>query len=81
MDGWNSVELCQAYILTGLYAIPARRWEEDPSWLYAGLDIRYVLLILDDVSLFLYSVVTDLKLHRQRNRHGSELAELQDREE
>ena len=42
IDGWKSVELCQAYILMSIYAVPARRWEEDRSWLYTGLAIRYV---------------------------------------
>ena len=41
IDGWKSVELCQAYILMSIYAVPARRWEEDRSWLYTGLAIRY----------------------------------------
>jgi len=40
IDGWKSVELCQAYILMSIYAVPARRWEEDRSWLYTGLAIR-----------------------------------------
>jgi len=39
-DGWKSVELCQAYILMSIFAVPARRWEEDRSWLYTGLAIR-----------------------------------------
>jgi len=42
IDGWKSVELCQAYILMSIYAVPARRWEEDRSWLYTGLAIRFV---------------------------------------
>ena len=41
-DGWKSIELCQAYILLSLYGVPARRWEEDRSWLYTGLAIRLV---------------------------------------
>ena len=41
IDGYKSVELCQAYILLSIYAVPARRWEEDRSWLYTGLAIRY----------------------------------------
>ena len=40
IDGWKSVELCQAYILMSIYAVPARRWEEDRSWLYTGLAVR-----------------------------------------
>lgn len=48
IDGWKSVELCQAYILMSIHAVPARRWEEDRSWLYTGLAIR---------------IATDLNLH------------------
>jgi hypothetical protein len=48
IDGWKSVELCQAYILMSIYAQPAKRWEEDRSWLYTGLAIR---------------IATDLNLH------------------
>ncbi|KAL0566819.1 hypothetical protein V5O48_015183 [Marasmius crinis-equi] len=48
VDGWKSVELCQAYFLMSIYAVPARRWEEDRSWLYTGLAIR---------------IATDLNLH------------------
>lgn len=40
IDGWKSVELCQAYILMSIYVVPARRWEEDRSWLYTGLAVR-----------------------------------------
>ncbi|KAI0922432.1 hypothetical protein AcV7_005968 [Taiwanofungus camphoratus] len=48
LNGWKSVELSQAYILLSIYAVPARRWEEDRSWLYTGLAIR---------------IATDLNLH------------------
>ncbi|KAF7366045.1 hypothetical protein MVEN_00480700 [Mycena venus] len=40
IDGWKSVELVQAYILMSIYAVPARKWEEDRTWLYSGLAIR-----------------------------------------
>ncbi|KAF8530244.1 fungal-specific transcription factor domain-containing protein [Hysterangium stoloniferum] len=49
IDGWKSVELCQAYLLMSVYSVPARRWEEDRSWLYLGLAIR---------------IATDLNLHQ-----------------
>ncbi|KAF9788176.1 hypothetical protein BJ322DRAFT_1001297 [Thelephora terrestris] len=49
IDGWKSVELCQAYILLNTYGVPAKRWEEDRSWLYIGLAIR----IATDLNLFL----------------------------
>ncbi|KAH7322256.1 hypothetical protein B0J17DRAFT_684162 [Rhizoctonia solani] len=48
IDGWKSVELVQAYILMSVYPVPARRWEEDRTWLYLGLAIR---------------MATDLNLH------------------
>lgn len=46
LNGWKSVELAQAYILLSTYAVPARRWEEDRSWLYIGLAIRSVASII-----------------------------------
>ncbi|CAE6525117.1 unnamed protein product [Rhizoctonia solani] len=44
IDGWKSVELVQAYILMSVYPVPARRWEEDRTWLYLGLAIRVELV-------------------------------------
>ena len=38
----KNVEMCQAYILLSLYPVPARRYEDDRSWLYLGLAIRCV---------------------------------------
>lgn len=58
IDGWKSVELCQAYILMSIYAVPARRWEEDRSWLYTGLAIRFVFFTFFYPSLFLRAVIT-----------------------
>ncbi|EJD43975.1 hypothetical protein AURDEDRAFT_185270 [Auricularia subglabra TFB-10046 SS5] len=43
IDGWKSVELCQAYFIMGDYAPSARRWEEDRSYLYKGLAIRIAM--------------------------------------
>jgi hypothetical protein len=68
VDGWKSVELCQAYILMSIYAVPARRWEEDRSWLYTGLAIRCALPSLyaarrDDSNRCDASIATDLNLH------------------
>lgn len=42
ISGQKSVEVCQAYILLSLYPVPARRWEDDRSWLYLGMAIRRV---------------------------------------
>jgi hypothetical protein len=40
ISGQKTVEVCQAYILLSLYPVPARRWEDNRSWLYLGLAIR-----------------------------------------
>ncbi|KZT54039.1 hypothetical protein CALCODRAFT_527825, partial [Calocera cornea HHB12733] len=48
INGWKSLEICQAYIMMSVYSLPAKRWEEDRSWLYLGLAIR---------------MATDLNLH------------------
>ncbi|KAF8896253.1 hypothetical protein BD779DRAFT_1433309 [Infundibulicybe gibba] len=48
ISGRKNVELCQAYILLSLYPVPAKRWEDQRSWLYLGLAIR---------------TATDLNLH------------------
>ena len=50
IDGYKSVELCQAYILLSIYSVPARRWEEDRSWLYTGLAIRCALKMDHEVA-------------------------------
>lgn len=48
IGGQKTIEVVQAYILLSLYPVPARRWEDDRSFIYLGLAIR---------------VATDLKLH------------------
>ncbi|KAF9485193.1 hypothetical protein BDN70DRAFT_871586 [Pholiota conissans] len=48
IGGNKNVEMCQAYILLSLYPVPARKWEDQRSWLYLGLAIR---------------TATDLNLH------------------
>lgn len=48
-DEMKSVELCQAFILMSIYAIPERSWDRDLSWLYTGVAI---------------SMATDLRLYR-----------------
>ncbi|KAJ7302054.1 hypothetical protein DFH08DRAFT_919001 [Mycena albidolilacea] len=65
IEGWKSVELCQAYILLSTYAVPARKWEEDRSWLYTGLAIR---------------LATDLNLHQVPSSKALKGNERQERE-
>ncbi|GLB40175.1 putative fungal specific transcription factor [Lyophyllum shimeji] len=48
ISGPKNVEMCQAYILLSLYPVPAKRWEDQRSWMYLGLAIR---------------IATDLNLH------------------
>lgn len=43
ITGRKSVELVYAYLLLALYPVPCKRWQDDRSWLYLGLAIRYVL--------------------------------------
>ncbi|KAH9949980.1 hypothetical protein B0H21DRAFT_832802 [Amylocystis lapponica] len=43
IGGQKSVEIVEAYILLTLYPAPARRWEEDRSWIYLGLAIRLAI--------------------------------------
>ncbi|KAF8656844.1 hypothetical protein AX16_002392 [Volvariella volvacea WC 439] len=40
ISGKKNVEMCQAYILMSLYPVPAKKWEDQRSWLYLGLAIR-----------------------------------------
>lgn len=51
-----------------IYAVPARRWEEDRSWLYTGLAIRYspvyLASYLDRKLTDLVRIATDLNLHQ-----------------
>ncbi len=45
ISGNKNVEMCQAYILLSLYPVPARKWEDQRSWLYLGLAIRFVFFL------------------------------------
>ncbi|KAJ7472029.1 hypothetical protein FB451DRAFT_313024 [Mycena latifolia] len=67
IDGWKSVELCQAYILMSIFAVPARKWEEDRSWLYTGLAIRLA------TDLNLHQVASGAGKHRGDERAEREL--------
>jgi len=48
ISGKKDVDMCHAYILLSLYPVPAKRWEDQRSWLYLGLALR---------------VATELNLH------------------
>jgi hypothetical protein len=40
LDGWKTVEMCQAFLLMASYMPPAKRWDEDRTWFYSGLAFR-----------------------------------------
>ena len=42
IDGWKTVETCQAFTLWSLYNPPARRLEETRTWCYTGIAFRCV---------------------------------------
>ncbi|KAI0794903.1 hypothetical protein C8Q75DRAFT_803748 [Abortiporus biennis] len=43
LDGWKTVEMCQAYIILGGHTPPAKRWEEDRFWFYSGIAFRLAI--------------------------------------
>ncbi|KAF7373022.1 hypothetical protein MSAN_00509600 [Mycena sanguinolenta] len=49
-EGWKTIELCQAYLLLSIYAVPVQNWEQDCTWLFTGVAIR---------------LATDLNLHQE----------------
>lgn len=40
IDGWKTIEMCQAFALLSVYNPPARRWEEDRAWCFTGIAFR-----------------------------------------
>lgn len=48
--GFKSVEIVQAFLLLTMWGQPAQRFEEDKSWIFAGIAFR---------------IATDLNLHRK----------------
>ncbi|THH20668.1 hypothetical protein EW146_g709 [Bondarzewia mesenterica] len=43
VDGSKSVDVCQAYVLLGVYPTPGKKWVKDRSWLFMGIGIRMAL--------------------------------------
>ncbi|KAH7907013.1 hypothetical protein BJ138DRAFT_1070829 [Hygrophoropsis aurantiaca] len=41
IGGSKNEEMCAAYILLSLYPVPVHKWEEDRTWIYLGLAIRF----------------------------------------
>ena len=45
ISGTKNEEMSAAYLLMQLYPVPAKRWDEERSWVYLGVAIRYPQLI------------------------------------
>ncbi|KAL0572941.1 hypothetical protein V5O48_009031 [Marasmius crinis-equi] len=43
IGGQKSVDICQAYLLLGVYPVPKKKWAEDRSWLFQGVAIRMAI--------------------------------------
>lgn len=43
VEGQQSVDTCQAYLLLSVYPIPTKKWVEDRSWLLMGVAIRMAM--------------------------------------
>ncbi len=65
LDEMKSIELCQAYLLMSVYAVPERSWDRDQTWLYTGLAVRYVHRdMFFSFFLLLNSIATVLRLNQ-----------------
>ena len=65
INGKKDVDMCHAYILMSLCPLPVKRLEEQRSWLYLGLAIRFVwyCLLIPCLLIVIYRVATELNLH------------------
>ncbi|KAF8163242.1 fungal-specific transcription factor domain-containing protein [Crassisporium funariophilum] len=43
VEGAQSVEICQAYLILAVYPVPKKKWAEDRSWLLMGVAIRMAI--------------------------------------
>ncbi|KAK1232958.1 hypothetical protein PQX77_003872 [Marasmius sp. AFHP31] len=43
VGGQKGVDICQAYLLLGVYPVPKKKWTEDRSWLFQGVAIRMAI--------------------------------------
>ena len=81
IDGWKTVEMCQAFALWSVYNPPARRWEEDRAWCYTGIAFRYALGhrgVLSTTDIYVIRLGTELNL--SRIPEGDPADERQERE-
>ncbi|KAJ7156049.1 fungal-specific transcription factor domain-containing protein [Mycena crocata] len=43
IDGFTSVDICQAYLILAVYPIPKKKFVDDRSWLFMGVAIRMAI--------------------------------------
>ncbi|RXW24157.1 hypothetical protein EST38_g1742 [Candolleomyces aberdarensis] len=43
VEGKQSVDMCQAYLIMAVYPVPKKKWVEDRSWLLMGVAIRMAM--------------------------------------
>ncbi|KAJ6502622.1 hypothetical protein C8R45DRAFT_626817 [Mycena sanguinolenta] len=43
IDGYTGVDICQAYLILGVYPMPQKKFADDRSWLFMGLAIRMAM--------------------------------------
>ncbi|KAF9532237.1 hypothetical protein CPB83DRAFT_807430 [Crepidotus variabilis] len=43
IEGYRSVDVCQAYLIMAVYPVPKKKWVEDRSWLLMGVAIRMAI--------------------------------------
>ncbi|KAF9264819.1 hypothetical protein L218DRAFT_986810 [Marasmius fiardii PR-910] len=43
VGGQKGIDICQAYLLLGVYPVPKKKWAEDRSWLFQGIAIRMAI--------------------------------------
>jgi Fungal specific transcription factor domain len=67
ISGNKNVEMCQAYLLLSVYPLPARKWEDQRTWLYLGLAVRFfnffLLFMRYNTNVHRRRTATDLNLH------------------
>ncbi|KAI0651059.1 fungal-specific transcription factor domain-containing protein [Trametes meyenii] len=45
LDGWKTIEICQAFTLLGMYSPPVQRLEENRAWSYTGIASRLAMAL------------------------------------
>ncbi|KAK0440529.1 hypothetical protein EV421DRAFT_1737195 [Armillaria borealis] len=63
-DEMKSVELCQAYILMSIYAVPERSWDRDQTWLHTGLAVSIANALHLDQTPKINSA-TEIRFHEE----------------